>query len=226
MARDRLPSFERDKPLLFEETAEQDAARQPPENDPRQREGRAGTVSSPHNKGKKTQLLANEDRQRLMPEVDDVQRNEKLLDFTIQGQEEEQDEAFTFISNRAGRQDLPWKCRETDCGSPWPTEEGLNQHHAAKHETTARLPLEYPVRPCPYRTKRPSNLDLHMKRVHVIHQGAELDAPWMVGKDEEASRGRGFWSGFANPHPENVPEPAGSAPIRDTHAASAAAKRF
>jgi hypothetical protein len=55
-----LPShldMARNEPVLFEETAEQDAARQPPESDPRQDEARHESASSPGKGGNKTRLI-------------------------------------------------------------------------------------------------------------------------------------------------------------------------
>jgi hypothetical protein len=156
-----------------------------------------------------------------MPELEDVQRNEKLLNFVIERNGKEPHKAFAFISNESDRHDLPWKCRETDCGSRWPTEEELNQHHAVKHETPARLPVECPVRPCPYRSKRQSNLNVHMRMVHGTHQSTELDATWMVRKDELAYEDVLHFPVSPPPLPSlPVPPTAGVSGITDTNNAN------
>lgn len=157
-----LPShldMARNEPLLVEETAEQDASGQSPKRGHQEEEGRSGTASSPREGGNGTRLLTEEDLERLIREMEDDQRSKKLLEPPTERQEE------GLVSIWTDRHDLPWKCRETDCGSRWPSEEELKQHHATEHAKPAPL-LECPVRPCPYRSKRPSNLKFHLKMAH------------------------------------------------------------
>jgi uncharacterized C2H2 Zn-finger protein len=94
----------------------------------------------------------------------------------------------------------PWKCSEADCKYHvlgWPSKKEMDRHFSDKH---APAPIMHRClyAPCPYISKRASNRDLHMEKIHN----------WEYKRSKVTKRGKGasLISAASNARP-TVPQP-------------------